>query len=160
MTRSPKSQQPYQYHHLNMRQTMNTKWIFSLTVEHRSAWLGLPTSTNYTLTPISLYHPRRLLLLLVDINLNAIDEYQSSLPLVPIPPINPFTYIIKWIEFTSADRAALKQKSYHHLSHIPCLKPLHQRLQPYQLPRHHPPDHLNSHILIHSKTYWNWKIIF
>ena len=88
------------------------------------------------------------------------DGYQSSLPLVLIPPINPFTYVIKWIEFTSADKAALKQKSYHHLSCIPCLKPLQQRLEPYQLLRHHPQDHLNSYILPHSKTYWNWKIIY
>ena len=79
--------------------------------------------------------------------------------LVLIPLINPFTYVKKWIEFTSAARAALKQKSYY-LSHIPCLKPLQWRLQPYQLPRHHSPDHLNSHILPPSKTYWNWKIIY
>ena len=85
--------------------------------------------------------------------LNVMDGYQSSLPLVLIPPINLFTYVIKWIKFISAERTALKQKSYHHLSHIPCLKPLHWRLQPYQLSRHHPPDYLNSYILPHSKTY-------
>ena len=59
----------------------------------------------------------------------------------------------------SVDKTALKQKSCQHLSNIPCLKPLHWRLQPYQLPRHHPPDHLNSHILQQSETYQNWKII-
>ena len=42
-------------------------------------------------TPINLYHLRRLLLLLVGVNLNAMDGYQSSLPLVLIPPINPFS---------------------------------------------------------------------
>ena len=74
-------------------------------------------------------------------------------------PSTPFTYVIKWIKFTSADRTALKQKSYHHLSHIPCLAPLHRRLQPYQSPRHHPPDHFNFHILQHPKTYQR-KIIY
>ena len=78
MTRSLKSQQPYQYHHLNMSQTPNTKWTFFLTVKHRSAWLGLPTSTNSGLAPINLYHLRRLLLLLLGINLNPMDGYQSS----------------------------------------------------------------------------------
>ena len=82
--------------------------MFFPTMELQSAWLGLPTSSNETLTPINLHHIKRLLLLLVAVNVNTMDGDQSSLPLVLIPLINPFTYVIKGIEFTSVDRAALK----------------------------------------------------